>query len=93
MNRATLRIFAAVGSLLAASAFAQVDYTKKAQRNPTGDPAIEKGYQDTKKQIEDRRAEPPKTPRESTGTTKQEGTYGKDWQEEQLGTKGKTRTW
>ena len=92
MNRATLRILAAAGSLLAASAFAQVDYTKEKQRNPTGDPAVEKGYQDTKKQIEDSR-KPATTPKESTGTTKQEGTYGKDWQEEQLGTKGKTRTW
>ena len=92
MNRATLRLLAAAGSLLAAGAFAQVDYTKEKQRNPTGDPKVEKGFQDTKKEIEDRRANS-QAPKESTGTPKQEGTYGKEWQEEQLGTKGKTRTW
>lgn len=97
MNRVPIRpsVLAACG-LLAVSAFAQVDYSKEKQRNPTGDPQVEKGYQDTRKEILDKRAAEGKQQgtRESTGTTKQEGeSYGKDWQEKQLGTKDKVRTW
>ena len=87
-------LFLSACCLAAAAAFAQVDYSKEKQRNPTGDPQVEKGYQDTKREIEDRRQKADPPPKESTGTAKGQGeTYGKDWQEKQLGTQGKTRTW
>lgn len=97
MTRASLRrILLAVLCVAAGSALAQVDYTDKKQRNPTGDPIIEQSFQDTKKQIEDRRKPAENTtapPKQSTGTEKGGETYGKEWQERQLGTEGKPRTW
>lgn len=97
MTRAFLRrILLAAACAATGAAVAQVDYGDKKQRNPTGDPAVEKGFQDTKKQIEDRRKPPEPTtepPKQSTGTEKGGEPYGKDWMERQLGTEGKTRTW
>jgi len=96
MHRTSIRsaLFAAL-AISAGAVLAQVDYSKDKQRNPTGDRNVEKGYQDTRKEILDRREkEKASTPKESTGTVKdQRETYGKDWQEKQLGTQGKTRTW
>lgn len=83
------------GCLAAAAAFAQVDYSKKEQRNPTGDRDVERGYQRQQQEYRERQEKQrSETPRESTGTRKQEGeTYGRDYMERQLGTEGKIRTY
>ena len=91
MNRAVIHA-AIVACSLAVAALAQADATKPSKHNPTGDRDVEKGYQQHQQEHRERQQKS-QAPKESTGTTKQEGTYGKDWQEEQLGTKGKTRTW
>ena len=96
MRRAlTHPLFLATCCIAAAAAFAQVDYGKPEQRNPQKDPDVEKGYQRQQQEYRDRQQQQKEqTPKESTGTSKDQGeSYGRDWQEKQLGTQGKTRTW
>jgi hypothetical protein len=90
MNRAVIHpAIVAACCLVAAAALAQ------SKHNPTGDPDVEKGYQKHQQEHRERqqKAQQSQPPKESTGTKKDEGTYGKDWQEKQLGTEGKVRTW
>jgi len=96
MHRAlTHPLFLATCCIAGAAAFAQVDYGKPEQRNPQKDPDVERGYQQNQQEHQQRQQQQKEqAPKGSTDTSKGQGeSYGKDWQEKQLGTQGKTRTW
>lgn len=73
--------------------FAAVGYSDPKQRNPQGDKDIEAGYQKHQREHKEKQEKEQAQKQNKEPDTDKEDNYGKTYQEEQLGTKVKTRTW
>jgi hypothetical protein len=89
---ASLFLLAFAGTPISAT-IAATDYSDPKQRNPRGDKDVEAGYQKNQQEHKEKQEKEKAAKENNESKTDKEDNYGKTYQEKQLGTEGKVRTY